>query len=44
MTSIFGGQEKVRVRRMEQCGTCTGTYIALNRARPTSSAAELIAH
>jgi molecular chaperone DnaJ len=27
MTSIFGGQEKVKVRRLENCGTCTGTGI-----------------
>lgn len=27
MTSIFGGQEKVRVRRLEECDTCTGTGI-----------------
>lgn len=27
MTSIFGGQEKIRVRRLEECGTCTGSGI-----------------
>ena len=27
MTSIFGGQEKLRIRRLEQCGTCTGSGI-----------------
>lgn len=27
MTSIFGGQEKIRVRRMEGCTTCTGTGV-----------------
>lgn len=27
MTAIFGGQEKVKVRRLENCGTCTGTGI-----------------
>mmetsp|Transcript_37232 Transcript_37232/g.37917 ORF Transcript_37232/g.37917 Transcript_37232/m.37917 type:complete len:464 (-) Transcript_37232:181-1572(-) len=27
MTGVFGGQEKVRVRRLENCGTCTGTGI-----------------
>jgi len=27
MTGIFGGQEKVRVRRLEECGTCTGSGI-----------------
>ena len=27
MTAIFGGQEKVRVRRLEECGTCTGSGI-----------------
>ena len=25
MTAVFGGQEKVRVRRLEECGTCTGS-------------------
>jgi len=25
MTGVFGGQEKVRVRRLEECGTCTGS-------------------
>lgn len=27
MTSIFGGQEKVRVRRLEECGTCNGSGV-----------------
>jgi molecular chaperone DnaJ len=27
MTAIFGGQEKVKVRRLEECGTCGGTGI-----------------
>eukprot|EP01041_Mallomonas_annulata_P004567 gene4567-9077_t len=27
MTGVFGGQEKVRVRRLENCVTCTGTGI-----------------
>lgn len=27
MTAIFGGQEKVRVRRLEECATCTGSGI-----------------
>lgn len=27
MTSIFGGQENVRVRRLEACDTCTGTGV-----------------
>ena len=27
MTSIFGGQEKIRVRRLEECKTCTGSGI-----------------
>jgi molecular chaperone DnaJ len=27
LTAVFGGQEKVRVRRMETCTTCTGTGI-----------------
>merc|ERR1711871_553570 len=27
MTSVFGGQEKIRVRRLEECKTCTGTGI-----------------
>lgn len=25
MTSIFGGQEKIRVRRLDECATCTGS-------------------
>lgn len=25
MTGVFGGTEKVRVRRLEECGTCTGS-------------------
>eukprot|EP00595_Chromulina_sp_UTEXLB2642_P002016 CAMPEP_0196762172 /NCGR_PEP_ID=MMETSP1095-20130614/1546_1 /TAXON_ID=96789 ORGANISM="Chromulina nebulosa, Strain UTEXLB2642" /NCGR_SAMPLE_ID=MMETSP1095 /ASSEMBLY_ACC=CAM_ASM_000446 /LENGTH=407 /DNA_ID=CAMNT_0042112601 /DNA_START=156 /DNA_END=1379 /DNA_ORIENTATION=- len=27
MTAIFGGQEKIRVRRLEECGTCNGSGI-----------------
>lgn len=27
MTAIFGGQEKIRVRRLEECVTCTGTGV-----------------
>jgi molecular chaperone DnaJ len=27
MTAIFGGQEKVKVRRLEECGTCGGSGI-----------------
>jgi molecular chaperone DnaJ len=27
MTGVFGGQEKVRVRRLEECGTCVGSGI-----------------
>jgi len=27
MTGIFGGEEKVRVRRLDNCGTCTGTGV-----------------
>ena len=27
MTALFGGQEKIRVRRLEECGTCTGSGI-----------------
>merc|ERR1712070_1108428 len=27
MTSIFGGQEKIRVRRMEDCNTCSGNGV-----------------
>lgn len=27
MTAVFGGQEKIRVRRMEECNTCTGTGV-----------------
>ena len=27
MTGVFGGQEKLRVRRMEECGTCAGSGI-----------------
>jgi len=27
MTAVFGGQEKVRIRRLEECGTCTGSGI-----------------
>lgn len=27
MTAVFGGQEKVRVRRLEECGTCTGSGV-----------------
>ncbi len=27
MTGIFGGQEKVKVRRLEECGTCSGSGI-----------------
>jgi molecular chaperone DnaJ len=25
MSGIFGGQEKIRVRRLEECGTCAGS-------------------
>ena len=27
MTSIFGGSEKIKIRRMEECGTCTGSGV-----------------
>merc|ERR1711871_778329 len=27
MTSVFGGQEKIRVRRLEECKTCSGSGI-----------------
>jgi molecular chaperone DnaJ len=27
MTAVFGGQEKIRVRRLEECGTCTGSGV-----------------
>lgn len=27
MTAVFGGQEKIRVRRLEECSTCTGTGV-----------------
>eukprot|EP01038_Epipyxis_sp_PR26KG_P008911 gene8911-12019_t len=27
MTAIFGGQEKIRVRRLEECGVCTGSGV-----------------
>ena len=27
MTAIFGGQEKIKVRRLEECGTCGGSGI-----------------
>ena len=27
MTSVFGGQEKIRVRRLEECGTCSGSGV-----------------
>jgi molecular chaperone DnaJ len=27
MTAIFGGQEKIRVRRLEECMTCTGSGV-----------------
>lgn len=27
MTAIFGGQEKIRVRRQEECGTCSGSGV-----------------
>ena len=27
MTAVFGGQEKIRVRRLEECVTCTGSGI-----------------
>lgn len=27
MTAIFGGQERIKVRRLEECGTCTGSGI-----------------
>ena len=38
MTAIFGGQEKVRVRRLEECGTCTGNGIKPGaKARTCSS-------
>jgi len=25
MTAVFGGQEKIRVKRLEECGTCAGS-------------------
>lgn len=27
MTGVFGGQEKIRVRRLEECNTCTGSGV-----------------
>lgn len=27
MTAIFGGSEKIKIRRLEECGTCTGSGI-----------------
>ena len=27
MTAIFGGSEKIKIRRLEECGTCTGTGV-----------------
>jgi len=27
MTSIFGGKENIRVRRLEECGTCSGSGV-----------------
>jgi molecular chaperone DnaJ len=27
MTSLFGGSEKIKIRRLEECGTCTGNGI-----------------
>ena len=27
MTAVFGGQEKIRIRRLEECTTCTGSGI-----------------
>jgi molecular chaperone DnaJ len=27
MTALFGGSEKVKIRRLEECGTCTGNGI-----------------
>lgn len=27
MTAIFGGQEKIRVKRLEECGTCSGSGV-----------------
>lgn len=27
MTAIFGGQEKIRVRRLEECATCSGSGV-----------------
>lgn len=27
MTGIFGGQERIKVRRLEECGTCSGSGI-----------------
>lgn len=27
MTAVFGGQEKIRVRRLEECGTCSGSGV-----------------
>jgi molecular chaperone DnaJ len=27
MTAIFGGSEKIRIRRLEECGTCSGSGI-----------------
>lgn len=38
MTAIFGGQEKVRVRRLEECGTCTGSGIKPGAKVKTCSA------
>ena len=27
MTAVFGGAEKIKIRRLEECGTCTGTGV-----------------
>ena len=27
MTAIFGGSEKIKIRRLEECGTCTGSGV-----------------
>jgi len=27
MTGLFGGSEKIKIRRMEECGTCTGSGV-----------------
>lgn len=38
MTAIFGGQEKLRVRRSEECNTCTGSGIKPGAKAKTCSA------